>query len=625
MSWLKPRSIRGQLIFGLILLEGLLVVVFATLLVREQASEIHQRARLRLESEANLLALQSEDAFSGGREAYLQPIVRTMMNSETIHAAMVTDSDGRVIASSNPALNGKDVLTRFEKQQISPSLKETIFRTSDGARECIAPIRVQGQLLGYAWVYQDATLQNQQIYSLVRITIIFAILGAIGTAIIASFLARSITRPLNKLLIATRKLIRDPETKEGFPLEVTSTNEASDLTRAFNLMVTSIEEQRAGLNDTLALLDSMLENAPIGFAFFDRKFRYVRVNQFLADMNEMPISWHLGRTISELLPEAAAAELQNCVQNVFDSGQAVRDLELSSLADPDYQRSWLMNVYPVKTSLQAVRWVGAVIVETTERKRSEEALRKTEKLAAAGRLAASIAHEINNPLEAITNLLYLLRQEQSLDARARSYADSAQHEVARVSEMTQQTLRFYRQASAPVVANVGELLDSVLTLFQGRIHTLRIEVEREYEPGVELFCFAGELRQLFANLVGNALDAVTEGGRLRLAVRKSRSAVEGREGVRIFISDDGCGMTEATRRRIFEPFFTTKDDTGTGLGLWVSEEIIRKHGGLVRVRSRLRVPDDKDTAGGTTFMIFFPEEGIGAPPLLLNAAVANEA
>lgn len=626
MSRLKPRSIRGQLIFGLILLEGLLVVVFATLLVREQASEIHERASAHLEAEASLLALQSQDALAEGREAYLQPIVRTMLISQTIHAAMVTDPQGRVIASSNPALNGKDVLTPFEKEQISPDATSTIFRASGGARECIAPIHVHGKLLGYAWVYEDATLEGQQVYSLVRITIIFAIFGAIGTAIIASFLARSITRPLNNLLVATRKLIRDPETKEGFPLEVTSDNEAADLTRAFNLMVTSIEEQRAGLNDTLALLDSMLENAPIGFAFFDRKFRYVRVNQFLADMNQMPISWHLGRTIGDLLSGSAAVMLQDCVRNVFETGQPVRDLELVSPAESTSSRSWLVNVYPVKTSSQVVRWVGAVILETTERKRAEEALRKTEKLAAAGRLAASIAHEINNPLEAITNLLYLLRQEPSLDSKARSFADSAQYEIARVAEMTQQTLRFYRQASSPVVANVGELLDSVLLLFQGRLHALHIDVSRDYGPEVELYCFSGELRQLFANLVGNALDASREGGHLRLAVRRSRSARESTEGIRVFIADDGCGMNEATRRRIFEPFFTTKEDTGTGLGLWVSDEIIQKHHGRVHVYSRPQ-PESGETAGlsGTVFMIFFPSGAIGPAPLSQSVAMANEA
>ena len=167
---------------------------------------------------------------------------------------------------------------------------------------------------------------------------------------IAGALARSITRPLRTLLAATRKLIRDPETKEGFPLEVTSNNESADLTRAFNLMVTSMEEQRAGLSDTLALLDSMLENAPIGFAFFDRKFRYVRVNQFLAEMNQVPIGRHLGRTIAEMLPGPAAEMLQGHVQSVFETGRPVVQFELNTALSDDVTqvRSWLINVYPVK-------------------------------------------------------------------------------------------------------------------------------------------------------------------------------------------------------------------------------------------------------------------------------------
>jgi PAS domain S-box-containing protein len=466
----------------------------------------------------------------------------------------------------------------------------------------------------------------QEISSLIRITIIFAGLGALGTAVIAGTLARSITRPLRALLTATRRLIRDPQTKEGFPLEVTSTNESADLTRAFNLMVTSMEEQRSGLSDTLALLDSMLENAPIGFAFFDRKFRYVRVNQFLAEMNHVPISRHLGRTIDEMLPGPAAEMLQGCIQNVFETGEPVAQFELNTplSGDVTQTRSWLINVYPVKTTSEAVRWVGAIVVEATERKRAEDALRKTEKLAAAGRLAASIAHEINNPLEAVTNLLYLLRHQSSLDEQAISYADLAQHEISRVAEMTQQTLRFYRQSTLPVVANVAELLDSVVSLNKGRLHGLQIEVSREIGPNVELYCFSGEMRQLFTNLIGNAIDAMAHGGHLWLSVRRSHSWVDGTPGIRLFVADNGCGMTKATRLRIFEPFFTTKETTGTGLGLWVSSEIIAKHKGTVRVASR-PAEAGNGTHSGTVFMLFFPEDGIGSAPLPASVTTTQNA
>jgi signal transduction histidine kinase len=616
MSWSKPRSIRGQLISGLILFEGLLVIVFATLLVREQASEIHERARKRLESEVNLLALQSQDSLAQGQANYLLPILRTMVNSPGIRAAVVTDTNGRIIASSDPGTNGQEVLTRLEKRHLEDAAGAVIFRVPGGAREAVQAIHVGGQLSGFAWVYEDASAAWQQIYSLIRITVIFAGLAALGTAIIAGTLARSITRPLRALLAATRKLIRDPETKEGFPLEVTSTNESADLTRAFNLMVTSIEEQRAGLSDTLALLDSMLENAPIGFAFFDRKFRYVRVNQFLAQMSQVPIGRHLGRTIPEMLPGPAAEMLQGCIQSVFETGEPVVQFELNTpLPGDDTQvRSWLINVYPVKGTSEAVRWVGAIVVEATERKRSEDALRKTEKLAAAGRLAASIAHEINNPLEAVTNLLYLLRHQPSLDEEATGYAVLAQQEIARVAEMTQQTLRFYRQSTLPLVANIGELIDSVMTVYTGRLQALQIEVSRESGPDVDLFCFSGELRQVFANLIGNAIDAMAQGGHLWLSVRRSRSWVNGTPGIRLFVADNGCGMTEATRQRIFEPFFTTKESTGTGLGLWVSGEILAKHRATVRVASRA-AEDANGRGTGTVFMLFFPEDGISAPPM----------
>lgn len=621
MSWFKPRSIRGQLILRLILFEGLLVVVFSGLLVREQASEIRQRARQRLESEVNLLALQSQDSLAQGQAGYLLPILRTMVNAPGVRAAVVTDADGRVIASSDPEMNGQDLLTRIEKQQMSDVGGAVIFRAPGGAREAAQAIHIGGQLSGYAWVYEDASASWEQIASLVRITMIFAGLGALGTAIIAGTLAGSITRPLRALLTATRRLIRDPETKEGFPLEVTSTNESADLTRAFNLMVTSMDEQRAGLSDTLALLDSMLENAPIGFGFFDRKFRYVRVNQFLADMNQAPIGRHLGRTIAEMLPPAAAEKLQARIQSVFETGQPVVQFELNTTlsSDPAQVRSWLVNVYPVKATSEAVRWVGAIAVEATERKRAEETLRKTEKLAAAGRLAASIAHEINNPLESVTNLLYLLRHQPSLDREAIAYADLAQQEISRVSEITQQTLRFYRQSTLPAVANTAELLDSVLSLYMGRFSTLQIEVSRKVGPDVDLFCFAGELRQLFANLVGNAVDAMVQGGHLRVSVRRSRSWVDGGPGIRVFIADTGSGMTTETRTRIFEPFFTTKE-TGTGLGLWVSGEIIAKHNATLRVYSRT---GEAGRASGTVFMLFFPESGVEVGAVSAPVAVSS--
>ncbi|HLH33611.1 MAG TPA: ATP-binding protein [Alloacidobacterium sp.] len=612
MASLRPRTIRGQLIASLVLFELLVLAVFAAFLVREQQKELQQRVDHRLEYQGSQLAQQAGTAIAEGRTAALQGMVSSMLQFPSIRKVQITDLQGITIVGTDSAMNGTLNLTSVERNHLRSLDKPALFTLKDNIREIVVPVKVHGDLKALLWIYPNEDADRLQLHSLLRITLISALVAIVSCTLLATFMARTITRPLNVLMQATRQIIRDPEDTSSFPLQITSANEAADLTMAFNMMVTSIEEQRAGLNDTLALLDSMLANAPIGFAFFDRKFRFVRVNQFLASMNQSSISRHLGRTVFELFPESAAIPLQRAIDSVFERGIAVQDLEVTGELEgkPGRLRSWLINIYPVHTSSNAVRWVGAVIVDTTQRRNAEEALRKTEKLAAAGRLAASIAHEINNPLEAVTNLLYLIRFQDSLSSETKHYVDLAQHEVARVSEITQQTLRFYRQSTLPITTNVSELLDSVLTLHQGRVTSLQVEVERRYQPDVELFCFAGELRQLFANLIGNSLDAMMPGpGRLTLSVRHSRSWRDPNiDGVRISVMDTGCGMPEEVRSRIFEPFFTTKETTGTGLGLWVSAEIVRKHHGTIHIRSRAaaHAQNNGSERSGTVFMIFFP-------------------
>lgn len=607
MRLLRPRTIRGQLMSGLILFEVLVLAVVSVLLVREQRKELQTRTDRRLEYQASMLAIQGSAAIEDNQYGTLDRVITRTRDAPSIRAVQITDLQGRTLFSSAPGMKGKLTLSPKERTYLRDLSKPVIFSIDKKTREAVAPVRVGGAMKALVWIYPDDTTDRTELRKLLAVTLLSALFGAIGCTVFASIMARSIAKPLGILMRATRQLIRDPEDTASFPLAVTSANEAADLTMAFNLMVASIQEQRSGLNDTLALLDSMLANAPIGFAFFDRRLRFVRVNQFMANMNDLPVSRHLGRSVGEIFSGQLAQLVAESIQAVFEHGRAVQDLEL--LGEPDAEsastRSWLTNMYPVRTDSHSVRWVGMILVETTERRHAEDALRRTEKLAAAGRLAAAIAHEINNPLEAVTNLLFLIRQAP-LDTESAGYADLAAHEVARISEITQQTLRFYRQSTLPVMSNVCELVDSVLTLHQGRIATLQVEVCFHYAQNVQLFCFAGELRQLFANLVGNALDAMTPGGgRLSLRVRYARSLTRPDEaGVRITVADNGSGMTREVQRHIFEPFFTTKEATGTGLGLWVSEEIIRKHDGSVRVRSRART--ENGNAAGTVFAVYFP-------------------
>ena len=247
--------------------------------------------------------------------------------------------------------------------------------------------------------------------------------------------------------------------------------------------------------------------------------------------------------------------------------------------------------------------VAAFIADLTLQKKSEEVLRQTEKLAVAGRFAAAIAHDINNPLEAITNCLYLMSQG-NLDADARSYLNMAQNELNMVSKVTMQTLRFYRSSTRPHLTDVHDLIASVISLLEQRFKQQEIGVEQRRREIPLVLVHDGEIRQVLANLVSNAIDALSFGGRLILRTSATRHPKHG-AGVRITVADNGIGMDGETRQRIFDAFYSTKGITGTGLGLWISSEIVRKHGGRLLVRSRKRTDE---TPGGTVFSFFVPVE-----------------
>ena len=259
----------------------------------------------------------------------------------------------------------------------------------------------------------------------------------------------------------------------------------------------------------------------------------------------------------------------------------------------------------VESALRARRRQYQIRDHLHEQQQAEQALRNSEKLAVAGRMAASIAHEINNPLEAITNLIYLCSTTDKPDD-VKKYLVMAQQEMARVSAITTHTLRFYRQATNPTPVQVLEILDSVLVLFHSRLDYARVKVKKEYGTVEPILALSGELRQLFANLIGNSLDAMRGGGTLTIRARKARELRGCRPGVRVVIADTGAGIGPEMKSRIFEAFFTTKGQTGTGLGLWISLEIIQKHSGTVRVKSRTT------SQSGTVFSIFLPAQPVPA-------------
>lgn len=605
MRW-WPRSIRRQVLFSLVLLQVLSIAVFAIVSARLEKQNTRERAHRRLTNQAVDLAFQARQDLELNKSAAIGLSVNMAGTSPSVLRGMITDAAGNMLYVSEGEAN-QHRLEERERAEI-PLAKGAphVFVPAKGRLEAVSPIYLQTELWGFAWVEADPKWDDEQISSVVRGIMTFGVLWIGVSVLLALWVSRSIAKPLAVLHRGTRALISLPESKDIFPLPVTSLNEFGDLIRAFNSMVASIQEQRAGLNDTLALLDSMLANAPIGLAFFDRHQHFVRVNQIFANMTELPVSRHLGRRPVELFPMDFAQSLSSALQSVFETESPVEEMELSGMTRGNEPFLWLVSVYPVHTALHQVRWVGIIVRDVSERARAEEGLRRTEKLAATGRLAASIAHEINNPLEAVTNLLFLLKQFSNLEGPALQYVTMAEHEVRRIAEIAQQTLRFYRQSTLPLRADLGQVIDSVLDLYKGRTGTLNLQVDRKYDPEATLFCFEGEIRQVIANLVGNAIDASRAGGKLWVRTRRSRLwNSQEKTGVRVTVADTGSGMPAEVRKRIFEPFFTTKDATGTGLGLWVSLEIIEKHDGRVAVRSR---PENGGGPTGTVFHLFLPDQ-----------------
>jgi PAS domain S-box-containing protein len=216
---------------------------------------------------------------------------------------------------------------------------------------------------------------------------------------------------------------------------------------------------------------------------------------------------------------------------------------------------------------------------------AEEALRRTEKLAAMGRVAGIIAHEINNPLEAITNAFYLLRDHPSLDEEARYYAQLGDGELARVCHITKQTLGFYRESQHPVDVSIAELLDDVLQLQGRQLLVSGITLDKKYFTDGKISGFPVELRQVFFNLIGNAIQAMPDGGRLRIRIGERWNETAGRTDLRISFGDTGAGVLPEHSKHLFEPFYTTKSSKGTGLGLWISKGIVQKYDGTIQFRS----------------------------------------
>jgi signal transduction histidine kinase/CheY-like chemotaxis protein len=327
-----------------------------------------------------------------------------------------------------------------------------------------------------------------------------------------------------------------------------------------------------------------------------KEMRVLSGRDFIVDTKEPSRSWLDTYIYSDDQPRVLVA-IENAIRNKSDFQLEHRVKRVDGSVGWTFSRA--VPLFDANGNI--VEWFGAAS-DITRRKQSEEALLRSEKLATLGRMAATISHEINNPLEALTNLLFLAQHQDGMSEKAHNLLEMADAELQRVAHITRQSLGFYRESNAPAPTSISRVLESCIELLRSKLDGKHISVQKEIRDDVSITAVAGELRQVFSNLLSNSIDAVGDQGRIHLRVSASHSLqTNGCPSARITLSDNGRGMPTDVRRHLFEPFFTTKGMVGTGLGLWVTRQIVEKHGGSIRVRT-----SNEGEHHGTAFSVVLP-------------------
>ena len=331
-----------------------------------------------------------------------------------------------------------------------------------------------------------------------------------------------------------------------------------------------------------------------GLALADADGIVVRVNRaFLRHLN-LKSSQVEGAPLSEVFQSAFGASI--AILSAEDAPGTVNELSANS--------NWF-RVHYDQFPTDPIGAAGSIlfIADITDQKKLQEAMRMSERLAATGRLAHTIAHEINNPLESLSNLLYLVQQQEHLTSESRAYLHQGSLELDRISQITKQILAYHRDSKRPIPVSAEDMINSVLTMFRAPIASNHVALRKRITSSRMINVQPGEMRQAFGNLIANALDAMgTSGGTLIVHCRDATAPRSGRKGVRIVISDSGAGIPASEYKHIFDAFYTTKDLKGSGIGLWLTSEVIGRHNGQIRLRSRTKGPHR-----GTIFDIFLPE------------------
>ncbi|GAA3759453.1 PAS domain-containing sensor histidine kinase [Terriglobus aquaticus] len=358
----------------------------------------------------------------------------------------------------------------------------------------------------------------------------------------------------------------------------------------------------AQIREQQDLLDSVVQTTPVGIAVLDENLRFRWHNPAYEVMLRSAGAPVPAPGVSFLEVVSASPEVEAILREVQRTGVPFQASAYAYDTLPNGRTYWNWSLKRLPT-----RELLVTAQNVTEQTLSQQALVESDKMAAVGRLAASISHEINNPLEAVTNLLYLLHGAPELSEESRSYIETAETELSRVSRIASETLRFHRHAVEAVHRTPKQLVDPVLALYAGKLKSSRVQVSTDYDAAPPVKTFEGDVRQILNNLIGNAIDAMQRGGDLRVRTRPAICPRTGRKGLRISVIDSGHGMSPETAAHIFEPFYTTKGASGSGLGLWISHTLAERQGGKLMVRS-CHANNPLGKPSGTTFSLFIPSQ-----------------
>ena len=544
--------------------------------VRTEIWVIHTRQVLLQLSQTESLLKDAETGQRGylytGKKEYLAPYNLAVANADSHIDALAK------LTADNPTQQARIVSLRDQTRAKLAELAETIRIHDSGNKDQAKELVIADSGLVYmnniraivsrmvdTEVALEAARQAQYRKSiLLTTTCIFltSILAALGLVLLAYYIIREIN-----LREAHSKDIR---TREQW----------------FRVTLTSI-------GDAVIATD---ENGNVTF-----------LNPTAEELTGITTAVAIGRNIVEVFPifnETTFEPVDNPVAKVIQQGRAMGLANHTVLRKPDG------SLTPIDDSAAPIRddsgnLIGVVLVfrDITNNRKTDDILRKTEKLAAAARLAATVAHEINNPLEAIVNLIYISKAESGLPPQVRNQLVQAEHELERVAHITRQTLGFYRDSNAPESVQLESLIESVFRLYENKLKSKKITVERHFGKCPHIQAVQGEIKQVVSNLISNAADAVAFNGTISVTLE----CIERPDGtiIQLRIEDNGPGIPKEIEGRIFEPFFTTKQDVGTGLGLWVTKEIIQRHNGSIQAGSRL------DGSSGAAFTVTLPAESPG--------------